>query len=95
MYEYAEVCPVEAQPWLDGSRTSALVANFARLHMLVSLFDGDPEKWIRFIERNGTVAEREQDLPFAQSLKMRLHGDPKLVDDMRRVVRELSTILTP
>jgi len=93
MYEYAEVCSVEAQPWLDGSRTSALVANFARLHMLVSLFDGDPDRWIRFIERNGTVAERQQDLPFAESLKMRLRRDPKLADDLKRVVRELSTIL--
>ena len=93
MYEYAEVCPVETQPWLDGSRTSALVADFARLHMLVSLFDGDPDKWIRFIERNGTPSERQQDLPFARSLQARVHGDPKLGDDLRRVVRELSVIL--
>jgi hypothetical protein len=95
MFEDAEVCAVEAEPWLDVSHTSALVADFARLHILVSLFDGDPDKWIRFIERSGTANERQNDLPFVQSLKSRLHAQPTLISDARRVVRELTTILLP
>ena len=77
-----------------GSQTSAFVENFARLHILVSLFDGDPDKWIRFIERNGTNGEREHDLPFVESLKLKLRSQPRLLDDARRVVQELSTILS-
>ena len=93
--EHAEVCAVEAEPWLDVSRTSAFVADFARLHVLVSLFDGDPDKWIRFIERNGTASERQHDLPFIASMKARIASQPALLDDVRRVVRELSALLTP
>ena len=93
MLESAEMGGVEVQPWVEPSHASLLVANFARVHILVSLFDGDPEKWIRFILRNGTDIERTTDLPFVQALKKRIDREPLLIDDLRRIVREFSTIV--
>jgi hypothetical protein len=93
MFESAEAGAVETQPWVDPSHASNLVANFARVHILVSLFDGDPDKWIKFILRSGTIVERQSDLPFVQALKSRIRGEPLLMDDLRRIVRELSTIV--
>jgi len=93
MFESAEAGAVETQPWVDPSQASNLVANFARVHILISLFDGDPDKWISFILRSGTVAERRCDLPFVEALKGRLPSEPLLMDDLRRIVREFSTIV--
>jgi hypothetical protein len=94
MSEYAEVCAVEVEPSHGISHTSAFVENFARLHILVSVFDGDPDKWIRFLERSGTTGERTHDLPFIESLKSKLLAQPRLLEDARRVVHELSAILS-
>jgi hypothetical protein len=70
------------------------VANFARVHILISLFDGDAEKWLQFIRTEGTPEERQYDLPFVVDLKERLSAEPSLLDDMRRLVREFSAMFT-
>lgn len=93
MFESAEGRGVEVQPWVDPSHASALVANFARVHILVSLFDGDPEKWIRFILRSGTAVERAHDLPFVEALKRRIDREPLLIEHLRKIVRDFSAIL--
>ncbi|MGZ7079783.1 MAG: hypothetical protein ACXVJT_10250 [Thermoanaerobaculia bacterium] len=93
MFELAEAGAVETYPWIDPSQTSSLVANFARVHILVSLFDGDPDKWINFIVRQGTVIERDTDLPFIEALRRRLRTEPLLVDELRRIVHEFSSIV--
>ncbi|MGZ4778726.1 MAG: hypothetical protein ACXVIJ_02520 [Thermoanaerobaculia bacterium] len=93
MLELAEACAVETYPWVDTSLSSSLVANFARVHILVSLFDGDPDKWINFIVRQGTVIERDTDLPFIEALRRRLRTEPLLVDELRRIVHEFSSIV--
>ena len=93
MFELAEAGAVETYPWVDSSPSSSLVANFARVHILVSLFDGDPDKWINFIVRKGTVIERETDLPFIEALRRRLRAEPLLVEELRRIVHEFSSIV--
>jgi hypothetical protein len=93
MFELAQACAVETQPWVDPSHSSHLVANFARVHILVSLFDGDPDKWIDFIVHKGSVIERETDLPFIEALRSRLHSEPMLMDELRRIVRQFSSIV--
>ena len=85
---------VETHPWVDAADASELVANFARVHILVSIFDGDPEKWIHFIQRSGTAVEKAHDLPFARSLQRRLTARPSLLIDLRRIVHEFSAIVT-
>ncbi len=93
MLELAEACAVETQPWVDSLHASHLVANFARVHILVSLFDGDPDRWIDFIVRKGSAVERETDLPFIEALRNRLGGEPMLMEELRRIVREFSAIV--
>jgi hypothetical protein len=93
MLELAEAYAVETYPWVDTSPSSSLVANFARVHILVSLFDGDPDKWINFILRKGTVVERDIDLPFVEALRRRLRNEPMLMDELRRIVHEFSSIV--
>jgi hypothetical protein len=84
---------VETYDWVETTNLSVLVANFARIHMLLSLFDGDPDKWIRFLELNGTAEERLHDLPFAEELKRRIAEDSRHLDRLRQVVRDFSMLV--
>lgn len=85
---------VEAYDWIETSRLSELVANFARVHILIALFDGDPDKWLEFIATDGTPEEREYDVPFILRIKDRLDSEPHLIDDMRHLVRQFSSLFT-
>ena len=84
---------VETYDWIDTRNLSVLVANFARIHMMLSLFDGEPDKWINFLESSGTDEERALDLPFAEVLKRRMKDDPGLIERLRQVVREFSALV--
>ena len=84
---------VEAYEWMDTTNLGEVAANFARAQLLVTLFDGDPDKWIQFIEHCGTPQERERDLPFAREVKRRLDDDPRHVERLRRHLRALSRLL--
>lgn len=88
-----EAIAVEAYEWVDTANLSEVAANFARAQMLVTLFDGDPDKWIDFIERRGTAEERANDLPFAREVKRRLCDDPRHVDRLRRHLQALTRLL--
>lgn len=74
----------------DGEGVSRIDKTFGRMHILITIFDGDPQKWIDFIERFGTDDERNADLPFVQELQRRFAGDPTLLKDIRRIVNEVS-----
>ncbi len=84
---------VETYDWVETANLSVLVANFARIHMLFSLFDGDPDKWIDFLESHGTADERRNDLPFAEELKRRITVDARHLDRLRQVVRDFSMLV--
>ena len=88
-----EAVAVEAYEWMDMTGLGEVAANFARAQLLVTLFDGNPDKWIAFIETCGTPEERERDLPFAREVKRRLGDDPKHVERLRRHLRALSRLL--
>ncbi|MBV8518035.1 MAG: hypothetical protein JO197_11600 [Acidobacteria bacterium] len=66
-----------------------MAENFARVQILLNVFDGNPDSWLEFIERNGSP-EDEPDVPFLVAVKQRLAEDPALLDDMRRIVREFA-----
>ena len=84
---------VETYDLIDTTNLSALVANFARVHMLLSMFDGEPDKWIEFFEWSGTPEERRRDLPFAEEIKQRIAEDPEYLSRLRHVVGELSALV--
>ena len=88
-----EAVALETYDWIDTTSLSRLVADFARAHMLVSIFDGDPEKWIEFLDANGTADERRRELPVAQDFRRRIAGDPKYIERLRTIVREFSMLV--
>ena len=86
---YTEV-PVEildlSPRWLAGG----LAASFARVQILVTFYDGDPQLWLEAIERGVTPAD-EADEAFLHTMQSRISADPKLLGDMRRIVAEFAT----
>jgi hypothetical protein len=90
-----EAPEVEAYELVETWRLSELVANSARIHILVTLFDGKPELWLDFIERDGTDEERQYDRPFIKGLEQRMKEDPALLETMRRLVRDVSSLFAP
>jgi hypothetical protein len=87
------VSALETYDWVDTTNLSQLVANFARAHMLVTLFDGDPQKWIEFLDENGTPEERRREMPVAQAFRRRVTNDPSYVARLRDAVRQFSMLV--
>ncbi|MDP9194484.1 MAG: hypothetical protein M3P06_22520 [Acidobacteriota bacterium] len=70
---------VVKMPRGDGSK----VAEFLRFHVLVRVFDGDPDAWL------SKLREREEDsadVRFARWIRSRLRQDPALLGEIRRMV---------
>ena len=84
---------LEAYDWVDTTNLSQLVANFARVHMLVALFDGDPQKWIDFLDENGTPEERRREMPVAQAFRRRAMSEPGYIEKLREAVQQFSNLL--
>lgn len=87
------VSALETYDWIDTTNLSQLVANFARAHMLVALFDGDPQKWIEFLEENATPEERQREMPVAQHFRRRMATDPHYIERLRTIVRDFSQLI--
>jgi len=85
--------PLEAFNTVRTTDLSQLVGDFARVHMFLQIFDGDPDKWIDFLVREGTDAEKEHDLPFARAIKYRASTDPTVLPRLRALVAEFSTLV--
>lgn len=81
------------EEWVDTTSLSSVVANFARVHMLFSIFDGDPDKWIEFLNRYGTESERAHDLPFAEDIRRRSQADEMLLPRLKIMMRDFSTLI--
>ncbi len=86
---------VEVHVWNDPSEHSGLVSDFARVHVLLSIFDADIAKWLQMIERVGSPSEKLGDAPFLRSLQQRLVREPRLIDDLGRVVADFARLVTP
>ena len=84
---------LETYDWVDTTNLSRIVADFARVHMLISLFDGDPKKWIAFLDSNGTTYERHSELPVAREFQRRVERDPEYIDRLRELVREFTELV--
>ena len=84
---------VEIHDWVSPLGGSKLVSNFARAHILVSMFDGDPEKWLEFILRDGTPDEREHDVPFLHEMTRKIATDPTYLPRLKDALRKVSSLL--
>lgn len=87
--ETADVAAVEVLEWTPRWGFSGASANFARLQILITVFDGDPDKWLDAIVRWGDKGA-DADVPFLVAIKQRIASDPTLLDDMRRIMDEFS-----
>jgi hypothetical protein len=83
---------VEAYEWVPTSNLARTVAEFARMQILVTLFDSDPDKWLDFIRRYGTADEHRDDVPFLLQLRERMQQNPSMAGDMRRIIREVTAL---
>lgn len=85
---------VEVHEWVDTSNLSQLVASFARIHILLAVFDGNPDRWIEMINVDGTPEEREGDLRFLLALKRRMAARPTLLDELRESVQDFARLVS-
>jgi hypothetical protein len=92
--ETAIEVPVEVLEWVDTRPLSNLVASFARVHILLSVFDGDADAWLSMIASSGTEEEVANDAPFLTSLKRRLVQEPHLIDELRDALRHFAGLMT-
>ncbi len=85
---------IEVHDWVDTRPLSNLVASFARVHILLSVFDGDADAWLAMIASSGTEQEVANDAPFLTSLKRRLVEEPHLIDELRDALRRFAALMT-
>ncbi|HVE70757.1 MAG TPA: hypothetical protein VNI54_05255 [Thermoanaerobaculia bacterium] len=70
---------VVRMPVSDGS----VVAEFIRYHVLVRVFDGDPDAWLAHLRASGDPAG---DSRFVRWVRSRLRQDPSLIVSIRAMV---------
>ena len=70
---------VVRMPSSDGS----VVAELLRFHVLVRVFDGDPDAWLARLRERG---EDGADVRFVRWIRSRLRKDPALLGEIRRMV---------
>lgn len=81
-----EVEILEMSPrWLAGG----MAASFARVQILVTFYEGDPRLWLDAIERD-EMPQDEGDLSFLETMQQRIAADPRLIEDLRRIVGEFA-----
>ena len=85
---------IEVHDWVDTRPLSNLVASFARIHILLSVFDGDADAWLAMIASSGTEEEVLNDAPFLAALKRRLVHEPDLIDELRTAVQQFADLMT-
>jgi len=64
---------------------ASMVAQFIRYHVLVRLFDGDPDAWLAHLDARGSVVDGG-DLRFVRWIRSRLRQDPAFIGSIRRMV---------
>ena len=72
--------------WLAGG----LAANFARVQILVTFYEGDPCLWLDAIEREEMPTD-DGDQSFLETMHQRMSTDSALIDDLRRIVGEFAS----
>ena len=62
---------------------ASIVAEFLRYHVLVRVFDGDPDAWLAHLRDRGGSGG---DVRFARWIRSQLRHDPELLTEIRRMV---------
>lgn len=75
--------------WLEEEEQK-LRADFIGYHILIHVFDGDPDKMLNHIQKKGSE-EQLTDIPFVLWVKAQLSEDPDLINRIRTMVEESSS----
>ena len=59
-------------------------ADFLRYQVLVRIFDGDVDRWLDHLRRQGDFPD--EDIRFVRWIRGRLRREPQLMNDIRRMV---------
>ena len=86
---FSEAVMIEAVDWLPRWSWFGVAEDFARVQILLTVFDGDPDKWLEMIRTSGTLDD-QADVPFLLEMKQRMEEDAEVIGDMRRIVREFA-----
>ena len=62
---------------------TSVVAEFLRYHVLIRVFDGDPDAWLAHLRERGGD---DGDLRFVRWIRSRLRQDPSLLISIRKMV---------
>lgn len=66
---------------------TSIVADFLRCHVLVRVFDGDPDAWLDALRRRSNDDDVSGgDVRFIRRVRARLRYDPMLLNAIRRMV---------
>ena len=74
---------VVALPAANPSTTG----DFLRYQVLVRVFDGDADRWLDHLRRQGDFPD--EDIRFVRWIRGRLRREPELMDDIRRMVEHV------
>ncbi|HEX7831843.1 MAG TPA: hypothetical protein VF787_19460 [Thermoanaerobaculia bacterium] len=64
----------------------SVVGQFIRYHVLVRVYDGDPDAWLAQLRERSGEAEIGGDIRFVHWIRSRLRQDPTLLASIRRMV---------
>ena len=73
--------------WLEEWEGN-IKADFIGYHILIYLFDGNPDKWIQWIREKGTEETLLHDIPFVLWVKSQISEDPDLLNRIRNMVNK-------
>lgn len=80
---------------LTEHRTSGVIEDLLRYHVLVDVFDADPHAWLAYLEERGSLAQRRGDLSFVQELILHSAADPEYLPRIRLFVALSTELLLP
>jgi hypothetical protein len=78
----------------DERRTAEdLVEELLRYHVLTLVFEMDPERWLRYLEEEGSHQQLQADRPFVEWARRALERDELLREKIAMLVATSSELL--
>lgn len=73
--------PTNVVPMPTGD--ASVIAEFLRYHVLVRVFDGNPDAWLAHLRAHGSD---DDDVRFVRWIRTQLRRDPALLASIRKMV---------
>ncbi|MBW2663386.1 MAG: DUF4365 domain-containing protein [Deltaproteobacteria bacterium] len=73
--------------WLEGYE-SDIKSQFIAYYVLIAVFDGNPDKWLKWIREKGTEETLLHDVPLVLWIKSQISEDPDFLNRIRNMVNK-------